>query len=170
MCMGETSEEIPEPVHSDSRRAVRVVVRAVVAQTAPEELPLLDAVCDRCGDDAAALRMLARRRRRHDPLSFGLEAYIPLAAPIVWAVLDQMVRTGVDGAMPRFRAALRRLRPRRRPDDTPSVPELTPEQVAVVREKIRSRAEAAGMETERAQALADRVAVELLLPRSPDTE
>lgn len=156
--------QAPEPpVGGRPRPTVRAVVRAVVAQTAPEELPLLDAVLERCPDDGDGLRLLSRNRCRHDPLSFGLEYLVPLVAPVVWAALDQMVRKGVDGVMPRFGPAVRRWLPWRRAT-TPTVPELTPVQVAAVRDKVRVRAEAVGMDAERAQALADSVAVELLLP------
>ncbi|MFF8452413.1 hypothetical protein ACF06Q_32665 [Streptomyces leeuwenhoekii] len=168
--MSEASTQPAEPpAEGHARPTVRAVVRTVVERTAPEELPLLDAVLSRYSDDGDALRLLNRNGRRHDPLSFGLEYLVPLVAPVVWAALDQMVRKGVDDVMPRFGAAVRRWLPWRRAA-TPTVPELTQEQVAAVRDKVRARAEAAGMDAERARALADSLAVELLLPPAPSSE
>lgn len=147
---------------------VREVVRDVVAEVAPEELPVLAGL--RRLDDDEALRRLTRRRRPREPLGFGLETVAVLAAAVAWVAVSEsvkrMVQPAADGLSRRMGARLRRLFRRR---SAPTVvPELTREQLADVRQRVLEVAEQNGFDPERAVVLADRVVARLALgPQGP---
>ena len=147
---------------------VRQVVRDVVVLTAPEEAPLLEAL-DREPDDGRVVRVLSRRPRRGEPLGFGLEQAVPLLTPVVWLSLDEAVRHGAgaatDGIGRRARLLLARVFRRRgkAPAVQRTVPPLTREQLAAVRERVVQRARAAGVAARRAEAVADAVVARLVL-------
>ena len=147
---------------------VREVVRDVVAEVAPEELPVLAGL--RRLDDDEALRRLTRRRRPREPLGFGLETVAVLAAAVAWVAVSEsvkrMVQPAADGLSRRMGARLRRLFRRR---SAPTVvPKLTREQLADVRQRVLEVAEQNGFDPERAVVLADRVVARLALgPQGP---
>lgn len=67
------------------------VVRDVVAQVAPEELPVVAGMSHI--EDGAVLRRLERGGKgRRVPLGFGLGEVVVMAAPVVWLVVDQTAR------------------------------------------------------------------------------
>lgn len=72
----------------------------VVAEVAPEELPLVAGLAG--FDDATAVRRLGGRGRRRETLGFGLGEVAALVTPVVWLVVDhtaqRIVGTAVDGA------------------------------------------------------------------------
>ncbi|MFD5396548.1 hypothetical protein ACFWJW_20270 [Streptomyces sp. NPDC127097] len=149
--------------------AVRQVVCDVVAETASEELPLIEGMRDL--DDAAVDRALLRRGRRREPLGFGLELVVALVTPVLWAVLAELAKqtlsTVGEGAAPRLRNRVRRLF-RRSGDPTPlQLPTLSQEQIVQVRDTVLERCTAAGVEDPRALAVADGVAARLALDALP---
>lgn len=166
------------PLPTGQRPAVRDVVRDVLAETAPEEVPLYEALNSRFDDDRV-VRLLSRRTRRREPLGFGLNDLVPLAMPVVWLALDEVARRGVEAAADsvtsRLRAGIRRIFRRTRAAPR-TVPALTREQIAAVRQRVLEKADEAGIRGERAVALADGVIARLVLElpggptplRSPD--
>lgn len=155
--------------HGVTSCTVREVVRDVVADVAPEELPVL-AGLSRLADDEA-LRRLTRRRRPREPLGFGLDTVAALATAITWVAVQESVKRIVDPAADslsrRFGTRVRRML-RRRSDPT-AVPALTREQLAEVRRRVMELAEQTGFEADRAAALAERVVARLVLG-APDPE
>ncbi|WP_199813356.1 hypothetical protein [Streptomyces aureocirculatus] len=144
---------------------MRDVVRSVIAEVAPEELPVVDGLSR--FDDATVVARLASRRRGREPLGFGLEEMVCLATPVIWVALDQGVRQAVgrtiDGVP---RGMMRRVF--RRQSAPQAVPALNVEQVAEVRRRILELSAQTGLEPDRALVLADRVAARLLLPGHSD--
>ncbi|WP_265562187.1 hypothetical protein [Streptomyces hygroscopicus] len=142
---------------------VRDVVRAVVTECAPHELPLVEGLLR--FDDDKAVRVLAGRGARREPLGFGLTEATGLVTPVVWLVLDQAARraadAATDGLIERGRAGLRRVL-RRGPGDPPrTLPALEPDQLAVVRTQILQRATEHGITAREAEAIADAVVARL---------
>jgi hypothetical protein len=154
---------------STKRFTVREVVHDVVADVAPEELPVL-AGLSRLDDDEA-LRRLTRRRRPREPLGFGIDTIATLATAIAWvAVLEsvkRMVQPAADGLSRGIGTRLRRLFRRR---SAPTVvPVLTPEQLAEIHRRVLELAEQNGFGADRATVLAERLVARLALG-APDTD
>ncbi|MEE1792576.1 hypothetical protein PUR28_17675 [Streptomyces sp. BE308] len=154
-----------EAVRPDSRTdgtRVRDVVRDVVAEVAPEELPLVAGLVG--VDDATAVRRLGGHSRRRETLGFGLGEVAVLVTPVVWLAVDQVaqriVGASVDGAVGRAGSAMRKLF--RRPAVV-TVPPLTREQLAEVRESVMETAAHRGLEKDRASTIADAVVARLAL-------
>ncbi|TJZ44536.1 hypothetical protein FCH28_29810 [Streptomyces piniterrae] len=156
---------------------VRDVVRDVVAEHAKHELPLVDSL--RRFDDDRVIRTLTRQGHRREPLGFGYAEVAALITPVIWLVLDQAARRGVDMATDslatRGRARLRRLLRR-----APAAPErvlitLQAEELALVRTHILERAVERGIDRREAEALADSVVARIATaahqeePDAPDT-
>ncbi|MEU5013738.1 hypothetical protein AB0G35_26270 [Streptomyces sp. NPDC021749] len=148
---------------------VRDVVREVVAERAAHELPLVDSL--RQFDDDRVVRTLGRQGRRGEPLGFGYAEMVSLVTPVVWLVLDQAARRGVDMAtenvLARGRAGLRRLLRR-----APAAPdrvliELARDELTLVRTHILERAVERGLDREEAEALADSVVARLATAAHP---
>jgi hypothetical protein len=114
---------------------VRDVVREVVEEVAPGERPLLDGLAEL--DDATVVHRLARRERR-DPLGFGLGEILALVTPVVWLVLDEVAQRAAGAAVDvTTKGTKRLLRKVFRGRSAPVVlPELTPEQIADVRQRL----------------------------------
>jgi hypothetical protein len=136
-----------------------MVVKEVVAKEAPQERALVESL-DRF-DDAQAVRLLKRRRR--DPLGFGLSEAAALITPIVWIAVQELCRAAAEPAVAglrrRARAAARRLR--RRPAPEPIVPPLSAEDLDTLHSRIYQDAVTAGLAEEAARSLADRVKQQL---------
>ncbi|MFC8529714.1 cupin domain-containing protein [Nocardia sp. NPDC057227] len=148
---------------------VREVVHDVVADVAPEELPVL-AGLGRLDDDTA-LRRLTRRRQPREPLGFGLDTVEILATAIAWVAVEEsvrhMVQPAADGLSRGVGARLRRLFGRR---SAPTVvPALTPEQLSEVHRRVLELSEQNGFDPDRAAVLAERVTARLALG-TPDTD
>lgn len=148
---------------------VRDVVRDVMAEVAPEELPLVTALAR--FDDATVVRRLGRTGGRREPLGFGLGEVVAMAAPVVWLVLDEagrrMADAVVDAAATRSRSVLRRAL--RRPSAPVALPAaLTPEQLAEIRRRVVETALARGLGERRAETIADAVVARLVLPEAED--
>lgn len=150
-------------VTTDGTR-VRDVVRDVVAEVAPDELPLVEGLVEL--DDATAVRRLVGRGRWRERLGFGLDEVL-LVTPVVWLAVDEAVQRIVRAdAASRASSALRKLF--RRPAETVLVPPLTREQLAEVRKSVLMAAQRS-LEEERASTIADAVVARLALsgPDSP---
>lgn len=156
----------PDPATPNSV-GVRVIVRDIVSEVAPEELPLMDGL-DRF-DDAAALRRLTRRPNR-EPLAFGLAEMAALVTPVLWLVLDQTAQkvagAAVDGTVRGLRGLLRKLRPRA--DSRVVIPALTPDQLAAVRNEFLRTADEHGLRRERAKAIGNALVTRLALIGTSD--
>lgn len=144
-------------------KRVRDVVRDVVAEVAPEEQPLVAGLSR--FDDATVVRRLSGRGRQREPLGFGLGEVAALVTPVVWLAVNQtaqrIVGAALDGAAGKARAALRRLL--RRPPETVTVPPLSREQLAMVRQLVLEVAAERNLEEERALTVADAVVARLAL-------
>lgn len=141
---------------------VRDVVRGVVAEVAPEELPLLVGLARL--DDATVVRRLGDRGRR-EPLGFGLGEVAALVTPVVWLAVNQTAQqimgAAVESATGRAKTRLRVLF--RRPAEAVTVPPLTREQLADVRKAVLEMAAGRGLEEERATVIADAVVARLVM-------
>lgn len=142
---------------------VRDLVREVVEEHAPHELPLVDAL--RRFDDDRVVRTLSRGRQRREPLGFGYAEVAALVTPVVWLVLDQVARRGVDAATEHL-AVRGRERMRRLLRRAPAAPDreltaLGPAELALVRGHILERATERGIDRAAAEALADSVVARL---------
>ncbi|GAA2793533.1 hypothetical protein [Saccharopolyspora taberi] len=150
-------------------RRVRDVVRDVVEQVADEELPVVDGLSR--FDDDTVVRRLGRRDRQRDPLGFGLGELAVMVTPVVWLVLDQVVKqvteTAVDSAATGTKNALRKLFGRKR-GAAPEVPELTPEQLGEVRQRVLDAALHRGLPQEQAEEVADAVVARLAIAAPSD--
>ncbi|WP_377267964.1 hypothetical protein [Peterkaempfera sp. SMS 1(5)a] len=157
-------------LETSASERVRDVVRGVVADSAPEELPLVDGLFQ--FDDATVVRRLSGSGRRRDPLGFGVGEVVALATPVVWLALNQVAErvtdAALDGASRGVRGLLRRLL--RRPAAPRTVPPLTREQLAEVRRRVVETGRQRGLSEERATELADAVAGRLALAEPGDTD
>lgn len=143
--------------------SVSDVVRDIVAEEAPAELPVAEGL-RRLGDDGAG-RRLARRRRRREPLGFGLGEVVPLVTPVLWIALDETVRRGADDVadgllaweLQLLRRAFRRQAPQR------PVGPFTQGQLQFLRKRARELALEYGHNRKDAEALAERLAARIIL-------
>lgn len=135
------------------------IIRDVVQDVAPEELPVLAALeqLPPRGIDGA----LARADRREDPLGFGIGEIAVVATPILWValqqVVDRMATTAADGTAAWIRTWLRRWFSRRRRYSR-AIPHFGPAERDEVRDLVMEQARRMGMKPERAELLALRVA------------
>jgi hypothetical protein len=140
---------------------IRDVVRDVVAEVAPDELPVVAGLAEL--DEAVALRRMVRRKTRQDPLGFGLDQTVALVTPAVWLAVSEAARQlGGDaggGIAAWVKAAVRKVLRRRAAPAV--VPPLTREQAVAVRELVREMAEQRGLSKQRAIVIADAVATRL---------
>lgn len=137
---------------------IRDLVREVVAECAPQELPLVDSL--RTLDDDEVIRTLTWRGQGREPLGFGYAELTALVTPVVWVVLDQVSRRTIDVAtdsvITQSRARLRRLM-RRRTVPNQVLPVFTPAELTVLRAHILENAAGRGIALQDAEALADSV-------------
>ncbi|KGI80557.1 hypothetical protein IL38_16460 [Actinopolyspora erythraea] len=142
---------------------MRDVVREVMAEVAPEELPLVDGLTQ--SDDATAVRRLRSRRGRREPLGFGWTDVLVAVTPVVWLTLDQMAQkiaaSTVDGSVKGAKAALRKVF--RRKTAPVIIPPLTPGQLDEVRKRVLETAIQRGLSPERSETVADAVVARLVL-------
>ncbi|MFD8733442.1 hypothetical protein ACFV06_00800 [Streptomyces sp. NPDC059618] len=143
---------------------VRDVVHDVVAQIAREELPLVEGLA-RFDDDTVGRRLGHREGQRPEPLGFGSDEVTALVTGVVWLTLDQTARQlgerTADGVLRGAGGLLRRVM--RRHTEPATVPPLTPEQLAEVRQRVLEVAARRGLGRERAETVADAVVARLAL-------
>ncbi|MFJ1597566.1 hypothetical protein [Streptomyces sp. NPDC088261] len=140
------------------------MVRDVVAERAAHELPLVDGLREL--SDERVVQVLSGGGRRREALGFGYAEAATMITPVVWLVLDQVARRGVDAvtdtAVRRSRWGLRRLLRRDSGGGEPrTLTELDRAQLAAVRARVVERATAQGISGEQAEALADSVVARL---------
>jgi hypothetical protein len=137
---------------------VRDVVHDLVAEFAPDEMPILDAMAD--SSDAEALSRLRRHSRRREPLGFGIGDLLPVLTPILWIALTAALET-VAGDTTRvlLRKAFRKLKPKE------PVPALTSEELDEVCDKVRAALVQKGVDEGRADKIV--AALRARLKRGP---
>ncbi|MFE9112109.1 hypothetical protein ACFYN9_21120 [Streptomyces collinus] len=142
---------------------VRDVVRAVVTERAPHELPLVEGLFR--FDDEEAVRVLDGRGPRREPLGFGLAEATALVTAVVWLVLDQVARRALDaaadGLVERGRSGLRRVLRRGAATPPRTLPDLDRAQLTLVHTQILRHATERGIDTDEATSLADAVVARL---------
>lgn len=164
--------ESSDPACRAARRvAVGDIVRDVIAEAAPAELPVADGL--RKLGPGTVRRRLRRRRLSRDPVGFGLNVIVPLMTPVAWIAVDELVRRVVDdtsgGLARRLGRALRTLarrvthRPQAEVTVTAAVPPLSHAQLLGVRRRVLELAPKYYLTPEDAEALADRVVAQLIL-------
>ncbi|MFC0866162.1 hypothetical protein ACFHYQ_28070 [Sphaerimonospora cavernae] len=141
------------------------VVRDVVAEQAPHELPIVEGLGKL--DQNQIVRLL-RRGPRGEPLGFGLPDLVVLVTPVVWIAIEEVTRKSVGRAAGGIGAKLSTLLRRHRPVTAGTIPMLTGEQLEEVHRLVGSGAVRAGMDQAEADALADHVITRLMLDRPPD--
>lgn len=142
--------------------SVADVVRDIVAEEAPSELAVVDGL-RRLGDDAAVRRLT--RRRRREPLGFGLGEVVPLVTPVLWLALDEAVRRGADDVADGLLAGALRLLRRvfHRPAPPRPVGPFTQGQLQLIRKRARELALEYGRDRKDAEALAERLVAKIVL-------
>lgn len=142
---------------------VRDLVHGVVADLAPDELPLVEGLL-RYDDRTVVLRLSGRSRVR-EPLGFGMGEVAVLVTPVVWLAVNQAAQRIADAAMggatSRTMMVLRRVF--RRPAAPVTIPPLTREQLGDVRRQVLATAKAQGLSDQRAERIADAVVARLVL-------
>lgn len=139
------------------------VVREIVAEEAPTELTVVDGL--RLLGDDTAVRQLRRRRRRREPLEFGLGEIVPLVTPVLWIALDEAVRRSADDVADGLLAAALRLARRvlRRPEPPRPVGPFTQRELQFFRKQARELAVEYGHDRKEADALAERLVARIIL-------
>ncbi|WP_205825695.1 hypothetical protein [Microbispora catharanthi] len=142
---------------------VRDVVRTVVADCAPEEAVVVEGLLRY--SDAEVLARLRRRGHGRDPLGFGLADVVPLVAPLLWLTLESVRQKLADAAVDRAARGSASLwrRMRRRKAKPGTIPPLTREQQAMVRQMVLDAAAEAGLSPILAKRIADGVVAGLAL-------
>jgi hypothetical protein len=142
------------------------VVKDVVRDFAPEELPLVDLV----GRRAGAGRGFVRLRKRNDPLGLGLTEAVALATPVVWTavkqIADRITTDTADSLYARGGTFARRVFRRKQPPA--ALPHFGDAELKKVRSTVEELAGRAGMDSDRAELLADAVVGRLKLGDSTD--
>ena len=144
------------------------VVRDVVAQVAPEELPVVVGL-SRFGDQSVS-RRLAKRAKHTERLGFGLDEAVVLVTPVAWTALQEVVKrmagSAADTLVGRLKAAARRvLRQKTHPQPLPRFGTL---ELAEVRRRVLEAAASSGVAEKRATLLADSVVGRLALIGTTD--
>ncbi|WP_433678744.1 hypothetical protein [Nocardia sp. CA-119907] len=142
---------------------VREVVRFVIADCAPAELPLVEALAGL--DDVAVVKRLQRYDRRGEPLSFGLAEVATLATPVVWLAVSQAAQqfgtATANAAITGMKTSVRKLL--RRPADPVTIPALTSAQLSEVHQRVLELAEERGLDADQSRVIADSVVARLAL-------
>jgi hypothetical protein len=164
--------ESVSPARQGARQiSVGDIVRDVIADAAPAELPVVDGL--RQLDPDTARKRLRRRRQSRDPVGFGLDVVVPLMTPVAWIAIDELVRRIVDDASgslagrtgKALRAVGRRVTHRSQAEvtATATVSPLSPAQLEEVRRRVLELAPKYYLASMDAEALADRVVARLVL-------
>ncbi|MBE1592315.1 hypothetical protein ACFPOI_16890 [Nonomuraea angiospora] len=143
--------------------SLRAVVMDVVAEVAPEEVPVVKSL-EGLGYDEA-IKRLRRRKAGREPLGFGLEEINVLISGVVWIALDEMVRNGAtrvsDGVFGRLRGRLSKKPEITAPEPVFTMPDKAQRQA--IHEYVEHYALAEGLPAKRAASLADAVVARLSL-------
>ncbi|WP_157985264.1 hypothetical protein [Lentzea terrae] len=142
------------------RVEVAEIVRDVVEQLAPEEMPVVNGLV--ALDPAVASRRLAKAGARQDPLGFGLGDLVVMITPVVWVVLEHVAGRLSDKAVDGVAA---RLWKRFRRKTIPKAVELplNAEQLGEVRRKALEAGARQGLTPELCAQIADAIIARLAL-------
>jgi hypothetical protein len=150
------------------------LARSVVAQVAPQELPMFKAVSKAYAQDP---ERVARADSKDEMLGFGILAAAPLLTPIVISVAEYVLRfvgsellkaaknegSGAIGkAVHRFAVKVTG----EAEGSPPAMPRLTPEQLTEIRAVAVQRAVALKLSTDKAEQLADSLVATLAVEPS----
>ena len=161
------------PISASRPRSLReALARDIVAQIAPDELPVVAGYARQ--RPLLVARRLRSRRKRREPLAFGLEATVGLVAPLVWLAADEAVRrigqNAGDGISKRLERAARRLsgrrQGRREQSAEPQLVTFTPGQLAAVHATAIESAARHGTKAKAAAAIADSIVAVLAIAAS----
>lgn len=148
---GDTLETDAVSQDPPSQRYLFDVVRDVIGDVAPNELPLVDGL--RGQDETEIGRRLAAGSSRDDPLGFGAGEVVVLATPIVWGVVQHLANKTAEkttkGIWERVRDRVRRRK--RAPEP---LPPFNRAELSQVRDTVVEMAARAGMKPARAEQLA----------------
>ena len=156
----------PDIPLAEDRALVEELARAVLEQTAPEELAVFDDTAEEYFSDP---RGVLDPRRRDEAVGFGLDValltpyVLAVATPVLSFLLETVAGAARSEAQPVIRDLVRRLFRRAAPDSASQPTPLTPEQAARVREVARSRAADLGLPEDQQRLLADSVVGGLLV-------
>jgi hypothetical protein len=150
----------PDEPAIDPVRTITTVVRAVVERAVPAELPLVDGLS--AASDEVIIARLSRRSARDERLGFGVDDVAVLLTPVLYTVLDQSLRKVVDSSLDVVRRRLRGIGRRRKA--LPAVPDLSPQQVAEIREQVADLARERGVPDDTIQRVGNAVVAVLSDP------
>ena len=142
---------------------------------APDELPVVAAYAQQ--KPSLVARRLRSRRRRRDPLAFGVDAEVSLVAPFVWLAVNEAVkRMGGnfgDGVSKRIQRVIRRLARRdkaeREKEQAEEAITFAAEQLRVVHTVAIESASRHGLSAKRAGVMADSIVAMLALVSTAHT-
>ncbi len=136
----------------DPARRITAIVRVVVREAAPEELPVVDGLS--AWTDTEIVARLNKRASRDERLGFGVDDVAVLVTPVLYIVLDQALRKGVDKSID---GLLGRLRRGGRRKVTSADVELSPQQIAAIRAEVADLARERGVPDDTIQRVDDAV-------------
>jgi hypothetical protein len=157
----------------NTHQLIAEVSRAVVAQLAPQELPLFQPTCEAYfRSPASALKV---RANKDTMLGFGTGEVVALLTPIVLAIVAELVtfltvdvrKVAADQSATMLVGFVKRMFERRRGDAKTregAVAPLTPDQLAQVRRRAYEKARDLKLSEAQARLLADAIAGNLALP------
>lgn len=157
--------------NSANATLVAEVARDVLAEIAPQEMPIFPAASRAYFADPAAV--LEQSRSKDNVLGFGTEALAVLFTPAVLLVLSETLeyltrvatKATADGLTKEIPEAIKAMFKRfhSSPADTPSG--LTREHIALIHGNILATAKKLRLPAEKAQSLANAVTAQLVLPK-----
>lgn len=138
-----------------SLEPISAIVRDVISQVAPEELPIVDGLA--ALEHHQVIRRVRQRPRKHEQLGFGLGEVAVLVTPILWLVLDQTAQhiagSAVKGTGNGLKALTRKLL--RRSSGAVTLPPLNQPQLDLLWQEVVTAAQQKGLPDEKARELAD---------------
>ncbi|MFQ6013946.1 MAG: hypothetical protein ACE5NP_00710 [Anaerolineae bacterium] len=164
---------------STKNQLIANVARELVAQTAPQELPLFRATSEVYFKDPE--KALKGGAGKDDMLGFGLAAAATFLTPVALAVASEVVEFVaeevkesveeeseelIDDAVKKVFKKFRREEEKKdkEKEEPPSPPPLTPEQLEEVRELALEKARQLNLSESQAELLADSLVGDLILP------
>lgn len=135
--------------------SIRDIIREVVAEVAPDELPIVDGLA--MIDHAHAVRQMRKRPRKQEHLGFGLGEVAVLVTPILWLALNEAAKQIVGDTVKmtgnRLKAATIRIFGKAAGPAT--LPAMNEKQREALRQEVITSALEKGLPRERAYELAD---------------
>jgi hypothetical protein len=149
------SQNTPVDLPARHPDPISAIVRDVVCQVAPAELPIVDGLA--ALDHPQVVRRVRQRPRKREQLGFGLGEVAVLVTPILWLVLDQAAQqvagSAVKGTGNGLKALTRKLL--RRSSGAVALPALNQPQLDLLWQEVVTAARQKGLPDEQARELAD---------------